>query len=51
MNIITRFAYYILFIEALKYVNKGMGNPKLMSNVMGQNQRVPVFPLLKSKNA
>ena len=36
-NIIsTKFLYYILAIEAPKYVNAGMGNPKLMSNVMAR---------------
>ena len=36
-NIIsTKFLYYILTIEAPKYVNAGMGNPKLMSNVMAR---------------
>ena len=43
-DIITRFAYYILFIEAPKYVSKGMGNPKLMSNVMGRI-KIPVPPI------
>ncbi len=35
-RITTKFLYYILSIEAPKYVNAGMGNPKLMSNVMAR---------------
>ena len=30
-----RYLYHLLSIEAPKYVSRGMGNPKLMSNVMG----------------
>ena len=41
---ITRYIYYSLQIEAPKYVNKGMGNPKLMSNVMAKI-KIPVPPL------
>ena len=33
---IPKFLYYVLSIEAPKYVNAGMGNPKLMSNVMAK---------------
>ena len=33
-TIVTRFLYFVLSVEAKKYVNSGMGNPKLMSNVM-----------------
>lgn len=40
----TKYLYYILSIEAPKYVNAGMGNPKLMSNVMARI-KVPVPPL------
>lgn len=43
-DIITRFAYYVLILEAPKYVSKGMGNPKLMSNVMGRI-KIPVPPI------
>lgn len=32
----TKYLYYTLNIEAPKYVSSGMGNPKLMSNVMGR---------------
>lgn len=39
-----KFLYYVLSIEAPKYVNAGMGNPKLMSNVMAKI-RVAVPPL------
>lgn len=40
----TRYIYHSLQIEAPKYVNKGMGNPKLMSNVMARI-KLPVPPL------
>jgi type I restriction enzyme S subunit len=43
-KILAKFLYYILSIEAPKYVNKGMGNPKLMSNVMSKI-KIPVPPL------
>lgn len=42
--VMIRFLYYILSVEAKKYVNRGMGNPKLMSNVMAK-VKVPVPPL------
>lgn len=42
--ITTKFLYYILSVEAPKYVNAGMGNPKLMSNVMARI-KVAVPPL------
>ena len=32
----TKFLHYYLGITAKKYVNAGMGNPKLMSNVMAK---------------
>lgn len=38
-----KFLYYVLTIEAPKHVNRGMGNPKLMSNIMS-NIAVPVPP-------
>ncbi len=41
---IPKFLYYVLSIEAPEYVNAGMGNPKLMSNVMAKI-RVAVPPL------
>lgn len=44
LSIITRFAYYVIMIEAPNHVNKGMGNPKLMSNVM-ERIKIPVPPL------
>ena len=34
-----KFIYYILSIRAKKYVNRGMGNPKLMSN---QITKIPI---------
>jgi len=40
----TKFLYYTLSVEAPKYVNAGMGNPKLMSNVMARI-KVAVPPL------
>ncbi len=43
-DILTRYLYYTLSVEAPKYVNAGMGNPKLMSNVMAKI-RVAVPPL------
>lgn len=43
-KITTKFLYYILSVEAPKYVNAGMGNPKLMSNVMSKI-KVAVPPL------
>lgn len=33
---VTKYLLYALQIEAPKYVNSGMGNPKLMSNVMAR---------------
>ncbi len=43
-NILTRYLYYTLSVEAPKYVNSGMGNPKLMSNVMAR-VTIPVPPI------
>ena len=43
--LITKYLYYALSIEAPKYVNKGMGNPKLMSNVMAR-VKIPLPDLL-----
>ncbi|MEI0619351.1 restriction endonuclease subunit S [Brachyspira pilosicoli] len=43
-NIITKFVYYILHIYAPKYVNRGMGNCKLMSNVM-ESISIPIPPI------
>lgn len=43
-NILTRFLYFVLYVEAKKHVNYGMGNPKLMSNVMAKI-KVPLPPL------
>lgn len=40
----TRFLYFALSTRAKSYVNSGMGNPKLMSNVMAKI-KVPVPPL------
>ena len=43
-EITTKYLYHILSITAPKHVNKGMGNPKLMSNVMARI-KVPLPPL------
>ncbi len=43
-KILVKYIYYILKLYAKKYVNKGMGNPKLMSNVMG-SIKIPIPPL------
>ena len=43
-NVLIRFLYYALFKEAPNHVNAGMGNPKLMSNVMSKI-KIPVPPL------
>ena len=40
----TKFLYYALSIEAPNHVNRGMGNAKLMSNVMG-SIKIPVPPI------
>lgn len=42
--ILLRFLYFVLSVEAKRYVNSGMGNPKLMSNVMAK-VKIPVPPL------
>ena len=39
-----KFLYYSLSITAPNYVNRGMGNPKLMSNVMARVE-IPLPPL------
>ena len=43
-KILTKFLYYALSVTAHSYVNEGMGNPKLMSNVMAEIV-IPVPPL------
>ena len=43
-KITSKFLYYFLVIKAPEYVNRGMGNPKLMSNVM-ERIKVPLPPL------
>lgn len=40
----VKFLYYVLNLVAPNYVNKGMGNPKLMSNVMAKIC-IPIPPL------
>ncbi|MBK0348469.1 restriction endonuclease subunit S [Aerococcaceae bacterium zg-ZJ1578] len=40
---LTKFVYYYLTISAKKYVLSGMGNPKLMSNVMAKI-KIPLPP-------
>lgn len=45
-NILTRFLYFVLYVEAKKHVNYGMGNPKLMSNVMAKIKvPLPTVPI------
>lgn len=44
----VKYLYYILQITLKKYVNSGMGNPKLMSNTMAKI-KIPVSSLEKQK--
>ncbi|WP_335982944.1 restriction endonuclease subunit S [Fusobacterium polymorphum] len=43
-KITSKFLYYFLVVKVPEYVNRGMGNPKLMSNVM-ERIKVPLPPL------
>ncbi len=43
-KVLTKFLYYSLSVTAKSFVNAGMGNPKLMSNVMARI-KIPVPPL------
>lgn len=43
-DILTKYIYYALGYRAKDYVNSGMGNPKLMSNVVAKI-KLPVPPL------
>ena len=43
-NILTKYIYYSLGYRAKNYVNSGMGNPKLMSNVVAKI-KLPIPPL------
>ncbi len=43
-KVLVRYLYFQLTILAPNYVNRGMGNPKLMSNVMGKI-KIPLPPL------
>lgn len=46
MVVNTKYLYYALSIEARRYVNQGMGNPKLMSNIMASVQiPLPALPV------
>ena len=46
MIVNTKYLYYALSIEARRYVNQGMGNPKLMSNIMASVQiPLPALPV------
>ena len=47
-SVSVKFLYYILSIGAPKYVSKGMGNPKLMSNVVAKIS-IPVPPLSEQR--
>ncbi len=44
VDVNIRYLYFILSMTADKYVSRGMGNPKLMSNVMARI-RIPVPPI------
>lgn len=48
-RVFPKYLFYILQREAPTYVNKGMGNPKLMSNVM-EKISVPIPSLARQKN-
>ena len=43
-NILTKYVYYSLGRVTKEYVNSGMGNPKLMSNMIAKI-KIPVPPL------
>ena len=43
-GLLTKYLYYTLNAEAPNHVNSGMGNPKLMSNVMAKIT-IPIPPL------
>lgn len=43
-DVLTKYLFYVLGITTPQHVNKGMGNPKLMSNVMARI-KIPVPPL------
>jgi type I restriction enzyme S subunit len=43
-EILPKFAYYVLSITMKSFVSSGMGNPKLMSNIVAKIQ-IPVPPL------
>lgn len=47
-NILTKYVYYSLGRVAKEYVNSGMGNPKLMSNMIAKI-KIPVPPLEEQK--
>lgn len=49
-NILTKYVFYALKCETLQYVSKGMGNPKLMSNVM-EKIHIPIPPSPSSKRS
>ena len=43
-NVSAKFLFYVLQITTKNYVNSGMGNPKLMSNVMAR-VKIPIPPM------
>lgn len=47
-NMLTKYVYYSLRCVAKEYVNSGMGNPKLMSNMVAKI-KIPVPPLDEQK--
>lgn len=47
-EVLNRYLFHVLRVEAPKYVSSGMGNPKLMSNVMARVKvKVPPLPIQK----
>ena len=46
INVVPKFAYYVLSVVMKSYVSSGMGNPKLMSNVVAKIQiPIPQLPV------
>ena len=47
-DVLIKFVFYWLQVVAKNYVSSGMGNPKLMSNVMGRI-KIPLPPLAEQE--
>ena len=47
-DVLIKFVFYWLQVMAKNYVSSGMGNPKLMSNVMGRI-KIPLLPLAEQE--